>query len=51
MIFSASRFIVELCVGRSRYAEKLHLTAPRVILHDHALADEGGAQLRGDKPA
>lgn len=28
-------------VGRSRYAEKVHLTAPRIILHDHALAYEG----------
>ena len=28
-------------VGRSRYAEKAHFAAPRIILHDHALAYEG----------
>ena len=32
---------LEFWVGRSRYAEKVHLTAPRIILHDHALAYEG----------
>ena len=32
---------VKPIVGRSRYAEKVHLTAPRIILHDHALAYEG----------
>jgi len=30
-----------LVVGRSRYAEKAHLAAPRIILHDHAFAYEG----------
>ena len=32
---------VERHVGRSRYAEKAHLAAPRIILHDHAFAYEG----------
>ena len=32
---------VERRVGRSRYAEKAHLAAPRIILHDHAFAYEG----------
>lgn len=33
--------MIKQSVGRSRYAEKVHLTAPRIILHDHALAYEG----------
>ena len=38
---AAKRRRLERIVGRSRYAEKVHLTAPRIILHDHALAYEG----------
>ena len=32
---------VERHVGRSRYAEKAPIAAPRIILHEHALAYEG----------
>ncbi len=32
---------LEHLVGRSRYAEKESLAAPRIIVHEHALACEG----------
>jgi len=31
----------KVVVGRSRYAEKAHVAAPRIMVHDHALACEG----------
>ena len=32
---------VERRVGRSRYAEKVHIAVPPIVLHAHVLADEG----------